>query len=155
MLHKKILELKETKNGTGVFAKTNISADQMICEFKGDFFNSDTLNKSNPYYLQIGKNLFLGPSGDYDDYINHSCSPNCKIRVVGKRAFLYSMKPISAGTEITFDYSTTSNEDDGVFAMKCNCGNFNCRKIIKGYQYLSEDIRSNYLKLDAIPPYLK
>jgi SET domain-containing protein len=154
MYNKKNLKLKTTPRGKGVFTIGTISKNILIYEFDGKIFDSDTIDRTNPYIIQIGKNLYLGPSGDFDDYINHSCNPNCRVYIVGRRAFLYSLKDIPADTEITFDYSTTTNDDESLWSMNCNCKSYNCRKIIKGYQYLPEDIKQKYLKLNMIPKYL-
>jgi SET domain-containing protein len=148
------LKIVDTKNGKGVITTVDIPPNTVIFEFNGDIFNRDNLPSDNPYYLQIGPNKYLGPSGDYDDYINHSCNPNCGLIIVGSRAFLKSLYFIPHGTEITFDYSTSSTESYDEWTMKCNCGYYNCRKNISGYHSLPEDIKNKYEKLKIVPYYL-
>jgi len=144
----------ETANGNGVNTLVDVPAKTIIFEFKGDFFTRDTLKHDQSYTLQIGKNKFLGPSGGFDDYINHSCNPNCGLVIVGSRAFLLSLYVIKADTEITFDYSTSSNDTLEQWQMNCKCGQFCCRKIISGYQYLNKTIKEKYQKLDVVPSYI-
>lgn len=62
--------------------------------------------------------------------INHSCDPNAwwsGLDIVARR-------PISEGEEITLDYATFHNELMPEFA--CTCQTPNCRKIIRGTDYL-------------------
>jgi SET domain-containing protein len=39
--------------------------------------------------------------------INHSWSPNCRIRAVGHQWILYVVRPVPQGTEFTVDYRDT------------------------------------------------
>lgn len=148
------LKIIDTKNGKGIIALSDIPANTVIFEFKGDKFTRESLVHDSPYILQIGNNKFLGPSGDKDDYVNHSCNPNCGLHIVGPRAFLISLHKIIKDTEVTFDYSTTSNDTLDEWKMECNCSDYNCRKLISGYQYLHKDIKARYEKLGMIPKYL-
>jgi hypothetical protein len=38
--------------------------------------------------------------------------------------------------------------------MDCKCGSFNCRKVISGYHYLSDDIKNTYKKLGIVPIFI-
>ena len=134
------------KNGkTGVFISIDIPANSPIIEFTGDFFTKLELKHDMLEVLQVGENYYMGPSGDLDDYIAHSCNPNCYIKVLGNRAILYSLYVIKAGSEITFDYSTSSTDDPKTgWSMKCNCGDPNCRKIISGFSSLTPELQQEY-----------
>ena len=55
----------------------------------------------------MGPKAFLSPSGELDDYVNHSCEPNCGIKEDQGRVVLFALKPIGNGDEITFDDATT------------------------------------------------
>lgn len=142
----------------GVFAKGNIQPNSIVLEFKGDIFTKNTLPLDlikNNFYVQIGSDKYIGGSGWVDDFVNHSCNPNCKVFIVGNRAFLISLYLIKAGAEITFDYSTTSTDTKDNWLMKCKCGDYNCRKVISGYQYLDTATQKRYEDLDAVPKYVK
>jgi hypothetical protein len=126
-----------------VFSKRTFSPEEVVYEFKGDVISREAMQHVIPtklydYYLQIDKDLFLGPSGDYDDYFNHSCFPNCGVKITGKRAFLISLYQINPGIEITFDYSTVSTDAKEQWLMDCQCNKFNCREQISGYHSLPE-----------------
>ena len=36
--------------------------------------------------------------------MNHSCQPNCYLRIIAGRIEVYTLREISAGTELTVDY---------------------------------------------------
>lgn len=141
--------------GEGVFTTVDISANSPIMELTGNVLSEKELKDPNhPAVLQIGHDLFLSPSGELDDKLNHSCKPNCKLHIVGKRAFLYSINLIKAGSELTFDYSTSSTDTYDTWKMDCKCGLWNCRKIISGFQYLDEKIKEEYKKKNMVPLFI-
>lgn len=151
--------LKQIKNNTGisVISTVDIPKDTVIFEFKGDVTDKSAMpaDANSNYYLQIGLTTLLGPSGSFDDFIHHSCNPNCRVFIVGNRALLISLYLIKAGMEINFDYSTTSTDTLSSWSMKCECGDYNCRKVISGFQYLDKATQQKYKDLNMIPQYLK
>ncbi len=61
-------------------------------------------------------------------YINHSCSPNVNARTFTSRVrYVYALRDIAAGEELTFDYCISSSGDT---VWECNCGSRECRKTI-------------------------
>lgn len=148
------LEVKPSKTGSGVFTKIQIPAKKPIIEFTGDIIPKDKLVLDQSQFLQIGQDRFMGPSGAIDDYINHSCDPNCYLSIVGNRALLYSLYVIPKGSELTFDYSTSSTDTLDSWQMPCKCGAYKCRKIISGYPTLSEDIKKDYVSKKMVPVFI-
>ena len=138
--------------GEGVFTMVDIPAGVPVYELTGNVLSStEIVDLNDPAVLQIGHDLFLSASGELDDRLNHSCKPNCRLYIVGKRAFLYSLYVIKAGTELTFDYSTSSTDTHDVWKMDCKCGLWCCRKVVSGYQYLDESIKEEYKKKNMVP----
>jgi hypothetical protein len=154
-LYKQYLKVAPSKTGSGVFTSVRIPAKSPVIEVTGDLFTSATADHNHPALLQIGSDTYLGPSGDVDDYVNHSCNPNCFLHVVGNRAILFSLYDIPIGSEITFDYSTTSTDSLEQWKMECQCGDFNCRKIISGFHYLPPTLVEEYKKNGIIPLFMK
>lgn len=148
------VEVKPSKTGMGVFAKIDIPANSPILEFTGSIVPKDKTNIDPSYYLQVNHNKVMGPSGATDDYVNHSCDPNCLVHIVGSRAILYSMYVIKAGTELTFDYSTSSTDTKEQWQMNCSCGSYKCRGVISGIQYVSEATRKEYEKKGMLPMFI-
>jgi SET domain-containing protein len=155
-MHKKYLyKSTSPKHGLGVFSHVDIMAGDPIIELKGSFFSRETLPKEDrSSAIQIGHNLFLGASGEIDDWINHSCDPNCALDCLGNRAILRAVFFIPAGMEITFDYSTTSTETQESWKISCSCGSIKCRKIISGLQYLPQELQEEYRQKRMLPAFL-
>lgn len=151
------LKVKPSKKGMGkgIFTEINIPEKTLILEVTGEIHTKSSMpDPQHPAWCQISPTLYIGPSGSYDDYINHSCEPNSYLSVVGRRAILYSMYLIRADSEITIDYSATSTHSLDEWQMSCACGSYKCRKIISGYQYLDSGIKKYYESKNIIPLYL-
>lgn len=155
---KKNLEKRKTAKGLGIFAKVDMPKDTVIFEFHGEILTKDKipnpLKPEDDHYLQIGLDTFIGPSGDLDDYINHSCAPNSGVYIVGHRALLKAIMLIKAGAEITFDYSTTSTDTPDIWNMVCKCGHASCRKNVSGFKTLDKKQQESYQALGIVPSYL-
>lgn len=155
MIDKKYLQVQPSRlGGLGLFTIVNLKKNLPIIEFVGDLFNNS--NKPNtPDILQIGNDTFLGLSGGQDDHVNHSCDPNCYLHIVGNRAMLYALYDINSGTELTFDYSTSSTDSLDTWQMDCNCGTFNCRKTISGFKLLSSATQKSMNTKGIIPLFMR
>ena len=142
----KKIYVAQTKNkGKGLFAKLNIKKDDVLFVVKGRMVQDDNYYpgdyyKSGPRWLALEKYTWLVPlRTNLWWFINHSCKPNAGLR--GK-ATVVAMKNIKKGEEITIDYSIT--EEDPYWKMDCNCGEKNCRKVIKGIKYLPHNFFIKY-----------
>lgn len=149
------LMVKTTKNGEGTFTTTKIPANVPVTEIRGTLYTESAIPATIPAsYLQIGPSTYLGPSGGTVDYLNHSCNPNCMVHVVGNRVILYSLYVIPAEAELTFDYSTTSTDTPGTWQMECQCGQYNCRKVISGFYHLNPDLQQKMIQKNLVPLYI-
>jgi hypothetical protein len=148
--------VKDTQNGKGVFAGKNFDKGEIIFEFRGKFFTYKEIpspySEIEDHYVQIGEDLYMGPSGGIDDLFNHSCHPNTGLKISDKKVFMVVIEKINTGDEITWDYSTTIDEDD--WEMDCNCKSENCRGRIRDFKYLPSDIQKKYLDLGIVPEYI-
>ncbi len=151
-MYKQYLKVQDCKAGKGLFTTINIPAKSPIIEITGPIAVDKESNRDS--YIQVGPNTFIGQSGDVDDYINHSCDPNCKLHIVGNRAILYSLYIVPAGNELNIDYSITSTATSDEWQMECKCGSIKCRKIVSGHHYLSEEIKTDYLNKGMLPLYI-
>jgi uncharacterized protein len=59
--------------------------------------------------LQVGLDAFKLPNGSLDDFTNHSCDPNTGIRLTDRGTIVLALRDIAAHEELTYDYSTYSN----------------------------------------------
>jgi D-alanine-D-alanine ligase-like ATP-grasp enzyme len=71
---------------------------------------------------------------------NHSCDPNTAYKGLN----LVALRPISAGEELTMDYTYLLDENSETF--DCQCGAPNCRKIISGTKGNSVTLREQNFK---------
>ena len=136
-------------DGKGLFAKQHISKDELLIDFSsgpGKFISlkeTDALyDKEYDYMIQVDADLFFAAMNDNDledeDFINHSCEPNCGIR---GSLQVVAMRDIEPGEEITFDYAMTESSD---YSMPCKCGRKNCRRIITGNDWKNEKLQQKY-----------
>lgn len=95
-----------------------------------------TLSKLGWNWIGVGRFTWINTDQSPFRYINHSCDPNVAIR--GERT-VFALKPITAGEEITMDYSLTECQDEWMIP-KCRCGSTNCRKVIRSIQYLDKKV---------------
>lgn len=153
---KRSLYYKNTLSGKGVFSKKAIKNEEIILQFGGKLMTYQDFpaqyTKFEDHCVQIDDNLYLGPSGDIDDLFNHSCDPNAGLKISGLRVKLMALKDISSHEEITWDYSTTMDED--FWEMDCMCEAKKCRKKIRDFKHLPADIQNYYISLGVVPEYI-
>jgi len=86
----------------------------------------------------------LGPK------VNHSCDPNCGVRINDAGApDLVARYSIASGEEITFDYAMRNYSVEH-FPSPCLCGSDGCRGTITGWKDLPDDTRATYRGLVAV-----
>jgi SET domain-containing protein len=61
--------------------------------------------------------------GNHFKYMNHSCAPNCYMRLYRGRVEFYTLRPIAAGEELTCDYGLTHHNG----TLVCRCRSAGCR----------------------------
>ena len=153
---RKNLFLKECCHGKGVFCAEDIDSGEEILQFGGQIVGFENLpqpyTSQNDYYLQIGECKFLGPSGNLDDYVNHSCVPNAGVIFGSGVIKLIAVVFIPVGSQITFDYSTTM--DNFGWEMACACGSNKCRQKVQNFVDISEHIQAEYVNRGIVPNYI-
>jgi SET domain-containing protein len=142
--------VRECETGRGVFATANISAGSVIMKYTGPLLRYEQTTPQT-LALQIGPDLYIGESGQADDFVNHSCEANAGMRIDGTDVRLIAIEDIAVGEQITFDYSTTMDEDD--FEFDCLCGSPKCRGRIRDFKHLPPDLRTKYNTLGIVPAY--
>lgn len=101
--------LKVGKSGTGkgLFAINPIPKDSCVIEYIGKPIKEEELYTiNNKYLFEVAKNQTI--NGNIPEnkarYINHSCRPNCEAEGPKGRVFIFSIKNIKPGEELTYDY---------------------------------------------------
>jgi len=134
--------------GLGVVSAARIARGTILLEFGGPRIPSSRVTDFS-HSIQVARGTFLGPSGNLDDYVNHSCDPNCGLLERDGRMWLVSIRRIGAGTELAFDYSTSMLEEP--WEMPCACGSSRCRGVIRAFPELPAATRARYRRLGVVP----
>jgi len=125
------LEMRKSRiHGRGGFARRDIPAGTRLIEYVGlpiSKEKSEELRlKHNNYLFNVNESSDLNGKVSWNParLINHSCEPNCEANLdESDRVWIFSIKPITRGEEITFNYGF--NLDD-FRNFPCRCGTPSC-----------------------------
>ena len=126
-------------HGTGVYAAKNIPTGDRVIEYLGEKIGKEESERRANEQMALAEQtgdaavyiFTLSKKWDIDGnmpwntarLLNHSCEPNCEAWIEGKRIFLYAMRDIKLGEELTFDYGfDIENHED----HPCLCGKEGC-----------------------------
>jgi SET domain-containing protein len=126
-----ILDVRDSPiDGKGLFTRSRIPARRKIGELTGEVISwrearRRAKNRRRLALVERGDGTAVDgrKNGNEFRYINHSCSPNCYLRVCYGHVEFYSLRLIHAGEELTCDYE--DNHHDG--KVRCKCGSRDCR----------------------------
>ena len=127
----KIKKSKIDKNG--LYANQDIKQGTRIIEYKGKIISNRQSevdpkfdNEKAIYLFNINKRYDL--DGDFKfntaRLINHSCDPNCEVFGSGLKVWVFAMKNIKKGEELSYDYGFSFDKDFKNFP--CKCGSKKC-----------------------------
>ena len=100
------LNVKHTA-GLGLFDTQTILARTRIVEYIGRLVNEAEAEEIGDRYLfrlNFRRLIDGSPRSNLARYLNHSCEPNARAYLSGKRIWIWSIRTIEAGEEITIDY---------------------------------------------------
>lgn len=121
--------LKRGLSGFGLFAVAPIKKGEYVIEYTGRLLTPEQVEKcvGDRYFFQVDKYWTVDGSGRENTarYINHSCRPNCEVRIYAKRIRIWSRKRIKPGDELTYDYGKEYFDE---FIKPKGCGCDKCRK---------------------------
>ena len=133
--------------GLGMYSSRDVDKGTMIIEYIGLLIRSEVAEVREKQYDRMNRGIYMfrldddwvidatihgGPAR----FINHSCDPNCQAELVvfdkaggvdkkEKRIIITSIRRITKGEELTYDYKIDFENDDKI---PCNCGSSICRK---------------------------
>ena len=130
----KIYKVKKSKiDKNGLYANRNIKSGTRIIEYKGKIIsvkqseNDPKFDNNKAIYLfNLNKRYDLDGAYNFNiaRLINHSCNPNCEVFGKGLKVWVYAMKNIKKGEELSYDYGFSFDENFRQFP--CNCRSKNC-----------------------------
>ena len=101
------LRVRRAAAGLGLFTEDPIESGGFIVEYSGPVLGAaDIRGIQNKYLFQTNPRRYVDgrPRWNVARYINHSCVPNCEVRILRGRIYIFSICRIAAGTELTYDY---------------------------------------------------
>ncbi|MEO1858020.1 MAG: SET domain-containing protein-lysine N-methyltransferase [Rubritalea sp.] len=126
-------------HGRGVYAATDISNETQIIEYIGEYVDKDESEKrawdqaavaektgdAAVYIFTLDEKWDIDGDVPWNDarLINHSCEPNCEAWIEGDQIFIYSLRDIKEGEELTFDYGF---DIECYVDHPCLCGRPSC-----------------------------
>ncbi len=115
--------------GIGGFAKVDLRRGKRIVEYDGPRVSKEESKKlieeGNAYIFTLNDEVDINGLVPWNiaRFVNHSCAPNCESRVVRDRVWLYALRPIRAGEELTYNYGYGLDDAE---LNPCCCGALTC-----------------------------
>jgi [histone H3]-lysine4 N-trimethyltransferase ASH1L len=131
--------IKTSNRGFGVRSCRTFASGQIIMEYTGEIISEaecqrrmreDYKDKQCYYLMELERGLIIdGTKGSMARFINHSCNPNCEVRMVKvngtpRMAVFAGENGVMTGEELTYDYNF---DNFGTTRQICYCGAENCR----------------------------
>jgi len=142
----------ETSHGAALFATRDIAAGTTVLPIEGTLQGHPTR-----YSIQLDVDVHIEADGALPDdemrrrhpwrFLNHSCDPNAAVQ----SRSLIALRPIAAGEQITFDYTTTEGSMAEPFT--CLCGASGCVGEVRGFTHLSAT--EQQARRDRLAPHLR
>jgi SET domain-containing protein len=156
----------------GIFARCDIPNDTPIIEYVGEKITKAESKRRGDALIDKSKKtgcaavyvFTLNQRHDIDGakgrnparYINHSCAPNCEAFIIRGRIWIYSLREIKAGEELTYNYGFDADTWD---EHPCRCGFDRCvgfiveekqwPKLLKKLLEVEQEAKKGKLKLNG------
>ncbi len=117
------LKVGRSRTGRGVFALERIPKKACVLEYKGRMCTQkEQYENRSKYLFWTGRNSMIDGNipGNTAKYVNHSCAPNCEIDLKNKRVYIFALRTIKPGEELTYDYDTEYFEQH-IKPKGCKC----------------------------------
>jgi SET domain-containing protein len=129
-----LVEFKQSPiHGTGGFATKPKIKGSRIIEYLGEKIGrAETLRRceaNNDYLFYLDENFHLDGNVRWNParFLNHSCEPNAEAVLEAGQIWIVSLRAISIGEEITFNYCYDLED---YLDYPCNCGKPGCVNFI-------------------------
>jgi len=101
------LKVLRSHSGRGLFTLERIPKGSFVIEYVGRPATAKQIKENRGKYLfwtsdvsMIDGNI---PSNSAR-FINHSCAPNCEVRIRNRRLYIFALRTIQPGEELSYDY---------------------------------------------------
>jgi hypothetical protein len=154
------IAVRENAMGRSLYSRSGHPAGEVLLEHYGRRVSfAEGQGEASDHVMEIGEDEVFLASGDLDDYVNHSCEPNCCLRFEPDgRVFLVAMRDIAPGEDLSFDYATTTTRA-GIAAFPgwrfpCRCGAAGCRGEVGCAEDLPLERLHYYARHGALAPHV-
>ena len=109
--------------GLGLYAGEDIPSDTCLIEYTGRVISKEEETKSRSRYLftiSRSKTIDGAERANIARYINHSCDPNAEAVIHKGRVYIFSIRPITKGEAISYDYGEEYFEEY-LSKGRCRC----------------------------------
>ena len=130
----KLYKIKKSNiDNRGLYASQDIKDGTKIIEYKGKIVTKKKVEEDSKfdndkaiYLFNLNKKYDLDGDFRYNTarLINHSCNPNCEVSGVGLKVWVYAIRNIKKGEELSYDYGF--GYDEYYKDFPCKCGSKNC-----------------------------
>ena len=137
--HFKIVKVKRSHSGLGLFAGESIKKGELIIEYIGNILNKEEADKkiTSQYLFEVHRNKTIdgSPRWNIARYCNHACNEaaNAESEIKKGRVFVKAIKDIKEGDEICYDY--------GEEFVKEHIGPYGCRCVAREHSYVEEETK--------------
>ena len=131
---------RSSLHGSGLFAATNIKNKEQVIQYIGDKVTKKEGDKRADIQLQKAEKnkktgmvyvFELNKKYDIDGgvlrnharFINHSCDPNCEVAGKGLKLWIFALREIKKGEELSYDYGFGYDENYKDYTCKCKSKN--------------------------------
>jgi hypothetical protein len=130
--------------GQGAFATRPIKKGARIIEYLGERitqaeaderYDDSAMSRHHTFLFSVDDDTVIdaGREGNDARFINHSCAPNCQAFLEDERIYIYALRDIPVGEELSYDYGYERTPDMGPEEESlyvCRCGAALCRGTI-------------------------
>jgi SET domain-containing protein len=147
------IEIRSSRiHGHGGFARKPIPAETRILEYLGERIDkresARRCEEGNPFIFAINTLWDLDGNVPWNParLLNHCCDPNCEARQDGDRVWIWSIRPIEVGEELTYNYGYDLTEWRD---YPCACGVPGCVGFIVAEEYREHVLRQLAIAREA------
>jgi uncharacterized protein len=124
------LKVKRSSAGLGLFTASEIPRNACVIEYVGrELTKEEAENSKSKYLFEISSRKTIDGTerSNIARYINHSCKPNAEAEIHRGRVFIFALRKIQPGEELTYNYGK-EYFNDIIKPMGCRCSSCKAKK---------------------------